>query len=294
VCKVAVPKPTAELARSTTVQEYAGTGAPQVDCYTPAKYPAAPGTSQMVTVEGLAKIFSSGCESKNLKITFYKVQRGGAAADEGKLGDVVGSTVVTDADCKTTGVSTANDKCGTRYECKFSYPNVPSETELAIKTEGAPTWAPLIQYNIYIPTSEVMAGKWTHDVRALATDDYSAIPAVAIGGPVTSGHGVIAGEVHDCGDVRLINAVADIDRPRVNRTYFTNNEQAPLPDTKATGTSTLGLYAAFDITPGPVTVAAAGQVNGEIVTLGQHHVYVYPDAVTSVTFKGMQPYQLPK
>ncbi len=297
VCKVALPEPSGELQRSSTVKEYAGTGAPDVSCYAPASYPAPPGASQPVTVTGIAKIFSSGCESKNLKITFYKVLRGGAAADEGKLGDAVGTSVMTAADCKAD-VMTANDKCGTRYECKYSYPNVPSETELAVKTEGEPAWAPLIQYNIYIRNSEIVttsgAPTWTHDVRALASDDYSVIPAVAIGGPVTAGHGVIAGEVHDCGDVRLINAVADVDKPRINRTYFTNNEDAPLPDTKATGTSTLGLYAAFDIAPGPVTVAAMGKLNGENVTLGQHHVYVYPDAVTSVTFKGLQPYQLPK
>jgi len=55
----------------------------------------------------------------------------------------------------------------------------------------------------------------------------------------------------------------------------------------------LGLYSALDVAPGPVTVAATGLVNGQPVSLGQHRVFVYPDAVTSVTFKGLRPYQLP-
>jgi hypothetical protein len=290
VCGVALPKPPGELTRSSMVKEFAGSGPPQIDCYAQANYPAPPGASQAVTATGLAKIFSSGCNSGKLKITFYTVK------PDGELGDPVGTPVTTDSDCSTAGTPTTNDKCtdNTRYECNYSYAGVPTETELAIKTEGAPNWAPLIQYNVYIPNSEVTAGSWTHDVRALAADDYSVIPAAAIGGPITPGNGVVAGEVHDCGDVRLVNAVADIDQARVARTYFGSDEENPLPDLSVDGTSTLGLYAAFDIRPGPVTVAAMGTVNGEQVTLGQHRVWVYPDTVTSLTFKGLQPYQVPK
>lgn len=293
VCGVPLKGPTDELKRSDTVKEFAGTGAPQIACYEPANYPKAPGASAMVTAKGLAKIFSNGCESKNLKITFHKVNRTGGA-DDGKLGDVVGTTFTTAEDCKVDGVASDNEKCGTRYECNYTYPNVPTETELAIRTEGVGAWKPLIQYNIYIPSSEVVNGEWEHDVRALAEDDYTVIPAVAIGGPVTTGNGVIAGEIHDCGDVRLINAIADIDRPKRALTYFGSDEENKLPDLAAKSSSRLGLYAAFDIVPGPVTVAAMGMVNGELVTLGQHKVYIYPDSVTSLTFKGMQPYQVPK
>lgn len=292
VCGVPLKGPKDELQRSTSVKEFSGQGAPQVSCYEPANYPAAPGTSMNVTATGLAKIFSSGCESKNLSITYYKVKRTGGA-DDGQLGEAIGTAVVTAADCKVDGVASDNEKCGTRYECKYSYPNVPTETELAIRTEGTGAWKPLIQYNVYIPNGEVMNNEWVHDVRALAEDDYTVIPAVAIGGPVTTGNGVLAGEIHDCGDVRLIGAIADIDKPRRALTYFGNDEDNPLPDLAADSSSRLGLYAAFDIAPGPITVAATGMVNGELVTLGQHRVYVYPDSVTSVTFKGMQPYQLP-
>jgi hypothetical protein len=293
VCGVALAVPEKDtLARSTGLKEFSAPGDPQVDCFAPANYPKAPETSMMVTAKGVAKIFSSGCNSHDLEVTFYKVKRGGA--DDGMLGDVVGTKVVTAADCMADGTAEPNDKCGTRYECNYSYPMVPTETELAIKTEGAGLWKALIQYNIFIRNGEVVTGEWTHDVRALAVDDYTTIPSVAIGGPVTNGNGVLAGEVHDCGDIRLQNAVADIDRPRVGHTYFGSDEENPLPDLSLDSTGKLGLYAAFDIVPGPVTVAAAGRLpNGDVVSLGQHRVYIYPDSVTSVTFKGMQPYQLP-
>lgn len=290
VCGVALVDPPAELARSTNVVEYSGKGPPDVSCFEAGNYPAAPGTPQDVTVEGFARIFSSGCDSHDLKISFFKVQ------PDGQLGEAVGTAVVTDATCVDVGESSMADNCDTRWECSYSYTGVPTETELAIRTENGPNggiWAPLVQYNIYIPNAEVAAGKWTHDVRALAEPDYSVIPQTAIGSPIAPGNGAVAGEVHDCGDVRLTNAVVDVDAARVITTYFTSDEDSPLPDQAARGTSVLGLYAALDVAPGPVTVSAGGMVNGEFVTLGQHRVWVYPDTVTSVTFKGLQPYQLP-
>ncbi len=289
VCGVPLDDPPAELARSSNVQEFSGTGKPDVSCFQPANYPAPPGASAPVTVEGFARIFSSGCDSHNLKITFYKVQA------DGQLGDPVGEGVVTPTTCENVGESSEVDDCDMRWECSYSYPNVPSETELAVKTEnadGAGLWAPLIQYNVYIPTSEIVDGKWQHDARALAEPDYGVIPMTAIGSPITPGHGAVAGEVHDCGDVRLTNAVADIDQSRVITTYFSSNEDNPLPDQAADGTSVLGLYAALDVPEGPVWVAAGGLLDGKFVSLGRHRVWVYPDTVTTVTFKGLQPYQV--
>jgi hypothetical protein len=293
VCGVALLDPPGELTRSDNVKENSGSGAPDVGCFAEGGYPAAPGASEMVSVGGFARIFSAGCDSHDLKITFYKVQ------PDGQLGEVVGTAVETPETCiGAAGTEVDNDveDCDGRHECAYLYANVPTETELAIRTEnpeGGQFWAPLVQYNIYISNSEVVDGVWDHDVRALAAGDYSVIPQAAIGGPVTPGNGVVAGEVHDCGDVRLSNAVADVGSSRKTLSYFSSNEDSPLPDIAAKGTSVLGLYAAFDLEEGPATVAAGGMLNGEFVSLGQHRVWVYPNTVTSVTFKGMRPYQLP-
>ncbi|MEZ4440917.1 MAG: hypothetical protein R3B72_17600 [Polyangiaceae bacterium] len=300
VCGVGVPKPAVgndliELERSSNVDEFSGTGAPNLGCYSQSGFPSAPGTPQMVTMEGTAKVFSNGCESKNLEITVFEVIRDGSA-DDGMPGAMLGTTVMTDADCTMAGVPEDNDDCtdpkynGQRWECTYSYPNVPTETELLIVSEGT-GWAPLYEYNVYLANDDIVGGVVQKDVRALAQDDYQLIPQTAIGKNIESGNGAIGGEVHDCDDVRLINAIVDIDKSRV-LTYFTDDEVSPLPDVSATSTSTLGLYSALDVKPGPVYVAAAGVLDGKLVGAGFFKARVFAGAVTSVTFRGLRPFQL--
>ncbi len=291
VCGVPLQAPPAELARSSNVQEYAGSGPPEVGCFAAGSYPDPPGSSQQVTVSGVAKIFSNGCESNDLRIEIYTVKRT-SGPDDGDLDQLIGTPVTTAASCQADGVAIADDKCGTVYECVYTYDGVPTETELAIKTQGA-FWAPLYEYNVFIRNDAVVNGVWAHDVRALASDDYGVIAQAAIGGPITATHGALAGEVHDCGDVRLMNAIVDVDVPKKITTYFTSDEDHPLPDVGADGTTALGLYAAIDVPAGPITVAAAGAVGGEVVTLGFLRARIFEDSVTSVTFRGMRPFQVP-
>ncbi len=283
---------TAELTRSGDVKEYGGTGDPDLSCFEAANYPAAPDTanSKLVKLTGTVKIFSHGCESKNLTIEVHKVLRGGA--DDGSPGELVGKSVTTPATCKGIGVAEENKECGMRYECTYEYADVPSETELLVITAGD-IWAPIYDYGLFISNAGVKNGAYLKDVRALASDDYQLIPQVALGKTVTAGHGVLAGEVHDCGDVRLVDAVVDIDQPKFSLSYFTDNEDNPLPDIDAHSTSALGLYSALDVAPGPVTVAAAGVFGGKVVSLGYFKGRIFPDAVTSFTFRGLRPFQLP-
>jgi hypothetical protein len=298
VCGIALPNPGSGvvLTRSTNLKEYSGSGPPDVACFEMGHYPAKPATSSMVKIQGHAKIFNQGCNSHDLRIEVFQVQRGGSA--DGDLGALVGTAVVTDPEttCETTGRAVDNDSCGTRYECAFEYDGVPTETELVIKTSSPTTmkdWASLYDYNIYIPNHEVSGGAWQHDVRALAADDYSVIPRAAIGQAITPGNGVIAGEIHDCGDVRLSGAVVGIDASSAGLFYFNSNEEAPLPDVQASFTSVLGLYAAFDVQAGPIVVGAMGTVDDKQVTLGYYRARIFPDSVTAVTLHGMQPFQVP-
>jgi hypothetical protein len=285
VCGVAILAPTAELARSPSVKEYAGNGPPQLDCLDPAHYPTK-GTPQTVTMKGLVKMFSNGCETKNVEVTVFEV------VDGEKSSSPMGTPVVTPSDCKVDGVASDDpNTCGTRYECHYTYPGVKTETELVVLTKGT-DWAPLYTYNVYIPNDEVQSGAWNHDVRALANDDYTSIPQT-VGTTIAPGNGALAGEVHDCGDVRLQNATVDIDVSKYQLYYFTDNETHPLPTLASTMTSVLGLYAALDVPAGKARVAALGLVNGKVTTLGFHLVEVFPDSVTSVTIRGVRPYQVP-
>jgi hypothetical protein len=297
-CGVPLKEPQEELERSANVDEFAGSGAPKLDCYTPAGYPARPSASPPpVTVRGTVKIFSNGCESKSVTLEVWTVNRT-SGDDDGSLGTMVASPITTPASCQGTAGEASDDpdSCGTRYECFYEVAGVPSETELVFKTYSttAPAlWAPIYEYNVYAFPEEIVDGVWEHNVRALAAGDYTVIPQAAIGGNVTPLHGVLAGEVHDCENVRLVNAVVDIDQQKAVTTYFTNNEEHPLPDLGGRATSTLGLYAAMDIRPGPVTVAAAGMVGGQYVSAGFFRARIFEDSVTSVTFRGLRPFQVP-
>jgi hypothetical protein len=292
VCGVALPTPGGALTRSANVAEYAGSGPPDLSCYQPSGYPTL-GTSQMVTVSGVAKIFAHGCASTNLAIEIWTVKRTGGA-DDGSLDTMVGSSFTTPSDCTsaTTGMQVTNANCTPVFECLYTYPNVPTETELVIKTSGT-GWAELYDYNTYIPNAAVTGGTWTHNVYALAADDYGTIAQAAIGAPITSGHGAIAGEVHDCQNIRLINATVDVNVARKEQIfYFTTDVDNPLPEASETATSALGLYAALDIVPGPVAIGALGLVNGQVTTVGFYKVRVFPNAVTTMTFQGLRPYQI--
>ena len=292
-CGVALPNPPGDLKRSANVKEYAGSGAPNVACFTPAGYPAkdVPADSGVVTVEGIAKIFSHGCESSEVVIEIFEVDPTDATP-----GALVGTAVTTPEDCEADGVESDKDEsCSTAtgqpWQCRFTYPDVPTGKELLIKTSGA-RWKDLYEYNFYVPNSAA-GGTFDKDVRALVTDDYNLIAVTAGGQAIATGHGAVAGEVHDCDDVRLIDAVVDIDVDKKITTYFTSDEDHPLPATSAEGTSTLSLYSAIDVAPGPVVVSAMGTVDGAPVTIGFHRARVFPDSVTSVTFRGLRPFQVP-
>ncbi len=288
VCGVPLSQPSADLKRSATVKEFSGAGAPKLDCFAPAGYPtkADPANSKPTQMSGTVKIFSHGCESKLVKIEVFEVGADGA------LGAPAGTALTTADDCKVNGIPSDNDDCGTRYECNYIYSGVPTEKELVIRTSGV-NWADFYDYNIFISNADIVNGEWKHNLRALAAEDYNAIAQAAIGGPITAGNGALAGEVHDCGDVRLQNAIVDIDQPKKILSYFTSNEATPLPDLAATGTSSLGIYAALDVAPGPVTVAAIGKIGEKLTTLGHYRARVFPNAVTIVTFRGVEPFQVP-
>jgi hypothetical protein len=301
VCGVPVSAPISggkvfELSRSANVMEFAGTGAPDLSCFDASGFPAPPDMSSgnTATLQGVVKIFSHGCSSDKVKVEIFTVKRTGGA-DDGEPDALVGQAVTTADDCYMNGVPEENEDClsfsGERWECTYEYLDVPTETELMVVTSG-PGWTNLYEYNLYVPDAEVSGGTFEKDVRALAADDYTTIPQTVKGEQMRPGYGAIGGEVHDCGDVRLIGAVVDVDKTR-KITYFGDDEVTPLPKSDAVHTSSLGLYALLDVPPGPVNVVAAGAIDGKLVGVGFFKARVFPDAVTSVTFRGLRPFQLP-
>jgi hypothetical protein len=242
---------------------------------------------------GITKIFKNGCESDGVTIEVFTVIRDGSDQD-GMPDQMVGS-VTTPSACDMTNATFEDieDCTDGRWECNYEIDGIPTETELLIRTTGS-KWRTIYEYNVFFRNGEVDAmGTVNKDVRALVTDDYPVIAQAAIGRPITTGRGAVAGEVHDCGDVRLKGAVVDIDASRAELTYFGDDEDDPLPDLSAKQTGRTALYSALDVPPGPVHVGAAGVYGGELLGVGYYKVRVFPDAVTSITFRGLRPFQLP-
>ncbi len=297
------------LRRTTDTRKYADPDGRPVDlsCFDPAGYPAKPtGTPELVTMSGVVDAFSNGCDLKGVKIEVYTVKRTGNPADDGAIDQLQGTAVVTteNDDYEVEDIKKCSDG---RLMRKYTYANVPTNTELVIVTSSnteADGWAPLYTYNIYIydgdpdydPTTKV----YTRMLQALSIDDFQSIPSVAIGRTIPPGNGAIGGEVHDCDNIRVQNAAVDISAKRAQLAYFNDDEETPLPDLSRSQlgfTGTTGLYSALNVPPGAARVAATGLVaDGEqsrLVSLGYFDVRVYPDAVTSVTLRGLRPFQVP-
>jgi hypothetical protein len=196
--------------------------------------------------------------------------------------------------------------------------NVPTETELLVVTEADAAdstarmlWSHKIyDYNVMLRNSEVNAEtapmalpgtrRARFNARVISNGDWQSIPATsALTEGIGAGRGALAGEVHDCDDVRLANATVESNPRRVwdgPTVYFSDNDTNPLPDLSrgGIGTSLLGTYALLDVNPGQVTVVATGyDTNMRLVHLGSYRARVFPDSVTIVTFRGLRPWQVP-
>ncbi len=286
--------------------------APDLSCM---MTPPVAGTSRDVTLYGMVDIFANGGDSNNITVEVFREGASGA------LGAMVGSYVSTtgtetgasasctedDIEVDSSGVPTGE----TRRLGFYHIENVPTETPLIVRTRAdGGLWSPLVTYNFRILNAEVapirtafsacIAGAPTGDgffyrARVLSHDDYGTIPLTAgLASGIAPGHGAIAGEVHDCGDVRVSLAQVGISPAPRARAYFNDIADNPLPAVgQIQGTSLLGLYAGLDLPPGPVDVAAIGYVDGQTVSLGWYHAQIFADSVTAVTLRGIRASQVP-
>jgi hypothetical protein len=286
--------PTTELARAPSSLHYYGqpSGQPAVDvsCTTT---PPVKGTSQMVTLNGFVKVFLGGdSDSAGVKIEIFQ------EGTDGALGASVGPAVTTD----TSSPQRTNDwlqNCPTDgcIERAFSFPNVPTNTALIIHTSDANNagrWASLYDYNIYFADSVVNAGAVSYDTTAVGTTDLTTVASSAGGYTIQADKGLLAGEVHDCGDVRLANATVSTDyRPQSPIVYFGAVESNPLPDQTQTSTSQIGLFGGINYTTNvPIHISAVGMYQGAPTLIGAYTVQTFPGAVTALSLRGRRPYQI--
>lgn len=291
-CCAWVTPPAKTLERGVGLHRYSGTDAAiQLSCLDD---PGAVGTPATVTLKGVMRLFSSGNDSSGVKIEIFKEN------EDGSLGEAVGSPVTTTSDDAGSRKEDWLEKCpegGCTFRA-YEYPGVPTETRLIIKTSdasGSSQWAALYDYNNFFPNSAVKDGVVEHDPSVVAATDINTVASAAGGFSPAPDKGLLAGEVHDCGDVRLSGATVDIDaNHESDMFYFGENEANPLPDKTRTtdGTSKLGLFGTLNVTTGvPIRISAIGNSNGQTVLLGTHTVQTFKGAVTALRLRGRRPWQ---
>ncbi len=278
--------------------------APDISCM---MTPRTRGTPQAVMVYGVVDVFGNGPDANAINLTFYE------EGPDGALGAMVAGAVASTASpCaeEEIEVDSAGAPTGESRTLGFFSVMLPAtETPLILQTSGEPgLWSSLYTYNFVVLNDDVVTGappsgacadtptgaRFEYRARVLARADYQSIPITAgLAGGVRAGNGAIAGEIHDCADVRLEYATVGVTGMPIAKVYFNDIADNPLPSVARTqGTSLLGLYAGLDIAPGPVDVAAIGYVDGRQVSLGWYRARIFPDAVTAVTLRGIRAHQI--
>lgn len=276
-----------------------GDTTPDLGCLTS---PGTVGTPAMVTLTGYVKLFANGDDSQGVKIDIFK------EGTDGALGASVATYTTTTMDPSV--VETWSSQCPTAG-CnlrEFSIPDVPSNTKLIIQTSdatGSGLWGDVYDYNIFITDPPAKFGTADSNCKtgpcynpiAVAATDINSVAAAAIGASINPTQGVLAGEVHDCGDIRLSGATVDTDQPHEGPMfYFDDTEDDPLPDdtrqASDEGTSSLGLFGALDLPTGvPVRISATGFYQGKLTLLGTYVVQIFPGAVTALSLRGRGAFQ---
>lgn len=293
-CTYTTP-PTQELERGTGLNRYSSADPTlNLGCL---DAPGELGTPKNVKLKGFVWLFSSGNDSSGVKVEIFKEGPNGA----------VGEPVGTPTETKTTDEFLMPrpvwlKKCpdgGCAFRA-YTYEGVPTETPLIVRTSdvnpNGSQWKPLYDYNVMFRNSEVTPeGTVSYNPNAVAATDVNTVAAAAGGFVPKSDRGVLAGEVHDCGDVRVAGAMVDTDvAHEADLFYFGSNEADPLPDQPQarSGTSKLGLFGALNFQTGvPIRVTAVGQSGGKKILLGTHVVQAFPGAVTALSLRGRRPYQ---
>ncbi|MBS2015140.1 MAG: hypothetical protein JST00_19775 [Deltaproteobacteria bacterium] len=297
-CCTYVQAPSQELARGTGLVRNSSTD-PKLDlgCL---DAPPALGTPKNVTIKGFVRVFSSGGDSAGVKVEIFKEGANGA------LGEPVGTPAITsdtgkfytDAQGKKPDYLKKCPDGGCTFR-EFTYTGVPTETPLIVKTSDAnngSTWASFYDYNVYFANGTVKPGDEVYyEPAAVAATDINTVASAAGGFTVKQDKGLLAGEVHDCADVRVSGAMVDTDIAHEGEMfYFGDNEADPLPDKSRSsqGTSKLGTFGTLNLATGtPMRVSAVGKVNGQTVLLGTYTVQTFPGAVTALSFRGRRPWQ---
>jgi hypothetical protein len=326
-CCTCIDPPTANATRTAcgVMSEYCDEAPPDpvnVGCLMESGWPSPPPTDPpTVTVRGVVDVYGGGntAAGGDITVAFHRM------ADDGSI---VEPPIATDTatlarcdpaqlpvpfesgdeasccpgPCQELLPDTPAGSCTpTSGDCRalwlYQVENIPTSTPLILHTSGLATfWKDLYYSNVfYFTEDQEPEGYVFYRAKIISLDDWRGIPASAgdFDG-IAPGNGAVAGEIHDCDNVKLAFAKVGVSPAPNTFVYFNGNEAKPYPDTLRTSTNSDSLYAALEIPPGPVRVSALAQVDGVgLVNLGWWDARVFPDALTVVTIRGTRPTQVP-
>ena len=323
-CCVCIDPPTTPAARTPcgVMSEYcdeAPVDPVNTACLQPSGFPEPPPPDPpTVTVRGVVDVYGNGntAAGGDITVEYYRM------AADGSLGALLDTSVATLAACSDallpapfeTGdeatccpgpcqelLPDTDDCTPTSGDCRalwyYEVEGIPTSTPLILHTSGTPAyWKDLYYSNVFFfPEDVTPDGYVFYRAKTLSVDDWRAIPATAgdFDG-IAAGQGAIAGEIHDCDNVKLYNATVGVNPQANTFAYFNGVEEKPYPDTLRASTNSDGLYAALELAPGSTRISAVALIGDDYVNLGWWDAHVFPDALTVVTIRGTRPTQVPE
>lgn len=182
----------------------------------------------------------------------------------------------------------------------YEIADVPLGVPLIIRTTAQSNqtrWHDTWVFNVILYEDQVDDdGRVQYDATIVSDGQWLLTPnTVGLSAGVTDGHGVIGGRVRDCrGTDRdswpISEVTIGLAAPAVKTVFFNNLEDDTVPLIDRESTNILGRFAALDIAPGWNRIAGAGRVGAEVVSVGSVPVYVFPNALTIVSWPGRLPY----
>ena len=161
---------------------------------------------------------------------------------------------------------------------------------------GGEQWAALYDYNVYFPNAAVKAGdEVEYEPAAVAATDINTVASAAGGFTVKQDKGLLAGEVHDCGDVRVVRRDGR-HRRRARRRHVLLRRERVRPAARQVARRARHEQARSlrhaQPPDGPADqISAIGKSGGQTILLGTYIVQTFPGAVTALSFRGRRPWQ---
>lgn len=182
----------------------------------------------------------------------------------------------------------------------FALADVPTNTLLVIRsraTTHVTDWLDTFTFGVYLFADQVDAeGRYRYDVTMVSHGQWLLTANTMLIGDIPPEHGAIGGRVRDCRVAGerdgwpIGEASLGLARPAETFAYFNDLEDNTVPVVERVTTNILGRYAALDIEPGWNRIAGSIHASDGLRSIGGGDVFVLPNALSIVSWPGLQPY----